>query len=885
MIPRTGLIITALLLCHLFLRADVVTSQLPAPQQQQKAKPAAPQPPAAITPPAADQSDDDMFDDDEDLPQSSSPAQQPAKPQVSVRSDTGEEDTKTEEIIQQEMQESGAQEGPERPATNASPGRNEVLIRADQQEKNQDIYSARGHVEMRFSGNVLHCDQATYDSSTGQVTATGHVVFDGGPHNEHVVASRATYDISRDSGTFFDATGSTGARVKNKTMFLTSSTPFFFTGKRVERLGPDHYRVYNGFVTSCQLPKPKWQLDSKVSNVEIGDEAQMHHATLKLGGIPVFYFPYVEHPADNLGRKSGFLIPDIGQSNSRGFILGDGFYWVLSRNADATIGASLYSARGWAQFGDFRWLGLNSAFQAQYFGVVDNQGNPQTHQYQGGEEFKANGYKQLPDGFLAVLNVDLLSSYTFRLGFALGFTEAINSEVRSSGFVVKNWDGYGLGFLASRYQNYESATEGDDISIVHEPSLDFSTVERTFSRTNFVYAYDVAFEGLNRSEIGFETAPIVGRIDAAPYIAWPKFFDGWTFRPQIGAEETFYTEQLEPGSTSGVIGTAIHNTINRNVANASFELRPPTLSKIFNRKPFGRVLKHTIDTYATYRYQGGIDNFSQIIRFDYRDILADTNEVEYGIINRLYAKKTTVSSHCYQRQAQSFGQENPTAAQKTAEEQACKDDTPPSGNVVELLLAQKYYFNTTFGGALVPGQRNVFDSTIDFTGIAFLTEPRLFSPIISRLRVASGNADFQWGVDYDPVLHQVNASTMFAGYRWGNWYLNGGQTYLNAPGEVAIVNGVPMQQIYNQWRIGGIYGGMTKTGFSAGISVAMSADPPPLFQGATIQTNYNWDCCGVAFQYQRYALGTVRNENAYRFSFSLTNVGTFGSIKRLQRLY
>ena len=47
-------------------------------------------------------------------------------------------------------------------------------------------------------------------------------------------------------------------------------------------------------------------------------------------------------------------------------------------------------------------------------------------------------------------------------------------------------------------------------------------------------------------------------------------------------------------------------------------------------------------------------------------------------------------------------------------------------------LAQKYFVNTTFGGALVPGPRNVFDSTVDFTGIAFLTEPRHYSRPSSR---------------------------------------------------------------------------------------------------------------------------------------------------------
>ena len=36
-------------------------------------------------------------------------------------------------------------------------------------------------------------------------------------------------------------------------MFLTSSTPFFFAGKVVDKLGPDQYLVHHGYITSCQL--------------------------------------------------------------------------------------------------------------------------------------------------------------------------------------------------------------------------------------------------------------------------------------------------------------------------------------------------------------------------------------------------------------------------------------------------------------------------------------------------------------------------------------------------------------------------------------------------------------------------------------------------------
>jgi LPS-assembly protein len=885
MIPRIRLIITALLVCHLFLCPGLLTSQLRPSAQQQNPTQSGP-PPTSPNPSSSIADDEDADDLRPDTPAAVTPQQPAPKPEISAQTDTGQEDTATEQIIEQELQSSNDQElGPLPPAINVTLGPNEVLIRADQQDKNQDIYSGRGHVEIRFGTSALHADEATYDASTGQLTAAGHVVFDGGRHNEHLVGSHATYDISRDTGTFYDVTGSSGVRVHNKVMFLTSSTPFFFTGKVVDKLGPDRYRVQYGFVTSCRLPNPKWKWDSEVANIEMGNEVKMHHATLKLHGIAVLYLPYAEHPVD-FGRKSGFLIPEVGDSSIKGFILGDAFFWALSRNTDVTLGATLYAARGWAQLGDFRSLGYNYGLQAAYYGVIDEKGAPVTHQNQGGEDLRVNGWKDLPDGFRGVISVDYLSSYLFRLAFAQGFTEAINSEVHTFGFVSKNWNGYGLGFLAARYQDYQSTAPGDFIAINHAPSVEFSTVERTFSRTDLVYAYDLNTAGVSRNEIGFSTAPIVGRIDASPYIALPKFLHGWTFRPEVGARETYYTQRLEPSATQD-LGVAVSNPINRNVASASLEVRPPTLSRIFDHKPFGRVLKHTIEPFAIYRYQTGINDFSQIIRFDYRDILADTNEVEYGVINRLYSKKTRSTAQCFHHPQYNFlspATGKATEGSAAKDHPNCDDSSGPASNIVTWEIAQKYFANPTFGGALAPGQRNVFDSTVDFTGIAFLTEPRIFSPIISRLQVQSGATDFQWSLDYDPVLHQINASTIFAGHRWGSWYLNGGQAYLDAPGEVSIVNGVATPDVYNQYRIGVIYGNMNKMGFSGGVSVAADARLSYI-QAATIQTNYNWDCCGFVFQYQRYDLSVVSAENSYRFTFSLTNVGSFGTLRRLQRLY
>ena len=66
-------------------------------------------------------------------------------------------------------------------------------------------------------------------------------------------------------------------------------------------------------------------------------------------------------------------------------------------------------------------------------------------------------------------------------------------------------------------------------------------------------------------------------------------------------------------------------------------------------------------------------------------------------------------------------------------------------------VAQKYFFDPNFGGAVVTnGPRDILTTTLDFSGISFLTGPRNISPIISRLRVRpSDKVDLEWDFDYD----------------------------------------------------------------------------------------------------------------------------------------
>ena len=80
------------------------------------------------------------------------------------------------------------------------------------------------------------------------------------------------------------------------------------------------------------------------------------------------------------------------------------------------------------------------------------------------------------------------------------------------------------------------------------------------------------------------------------------------------------------------------------------------------------------------------------------------------------------------------------------------------------------------------------------------------------------------------------------------------------------------------------YGSLTRRGLSAASSFGFDTETHKL-QFATAQTTYNWDCCGITLEYRRFAIANVRNENLFRFTFSLANIGSFGNLKKQERLY
>jgi LPS-assembly protein len=746
----------------------------------------------------------------------------------------------------------------------------------------------RGQAEVHYGGYVLYADEMTYNTDTGEATADGHVVLDGGLNDEHIQASHASYNLRTEIGEFRHVVGTIGIKLHGTHPVLTTSNPFTMTGKLVKKTGPDHYVVYDGTVTSCELPTPKWQFNAHRVVVEVGGNASIYRSTFRIKGIPILYLPFATHPVQRIPRQSGFLIPNIGRSSTKGTILGESVFLALSPSMDATVGAEYYSIRGWAQRGEFRARPSETSFaDLTYFGVLDRGfGHPKTDQ--GGEEARLDGEKDFARNFRGVANIDYLSSFVFRLAFYDTFSLAVNSEVKSQAFLSNTSNGFSYNAFAQRYQNFESTTPGDVVTILHAPGFDLSSVDRPIGHTPFNWSYDVGVGGLSRSEPGFRTGNLVGRFDLHPSLSLPLVLRSWSIRPELAVRDTFYSERLT--SSSGT-ATSINDPINRKALETSVEIRPPAVDRVFGREFLGKKWKHVIEPRMVYRYVTGVDNFPNILRFDYRDILSNTNEVEYAVVNRVYAKQVNAKFQNCSKVAMpalmvgGAARRSPVPWETQVEPQneACQPE-PQSREVLSWEIGQKYFFDPTFGGALVPGVRNVFTTTEQLTGIAFLTSPRRFSPIVSRLRVqTTARTDAEWDVDYDLQRGFINASTALANYHVGEFTIGGGDTYLRTPGEL-VGNPTAPPQRFNQFRLLFGYGHANKRGLSLATSVGFDATLGFLQYGSA-QISYNWDCCGATVEYRRFALGSVRNENQFRFTFSLANIGSLGNLRRQERLF
>ena len=402
-------------------------------------------------------------------------------------------------------------DGPDLPVATVVPddaGTVPVSLDSDTQSKVDSVYTLDGNVVIHYGDRVIEADHVEYDEDTDEVTATGHLHATGGRNHEEIRASHGVVNLRTQTGRFYDVTGSVGVKTagKSKRVMYTSSNPFLFTGREVVKTGEATYEVHDGTVTSCRLPHPDWLFSAGLFSVD-EEKARGKNSVFRLLNVPLVYLPYVSHPIDSETRQTGVLIPIIGQSSTKGLVLGEQIYFALSRSTDLTVGTEYFSMRGWMDDVTFRHRGRDEdMIQAHYTQLFDRGiGFGSTYTNQGGEDLTFLGRHDFSPETRVAANIEYLSSYVYREAFSDSFNQAVSTDIVSSAYGVHAANGYTESVEADRYQGLKQVSitlgtptsgSGQQVRIFHAPSLNFSATDHPLGMTGLTWNLDASAAGL-----------------------------------------------------------------------------------------------------------------------------------------------------------------------------------------------------------------------------------------------------------------------------------------------------------------------------------------------------------------------------------------------------
>lgn len=734
------------------------------------------------------------------------------------------------------------------------------------QETDGPLRKLHGHAQVQNAGMLVRADEIEVNVDTADVTAKGNVYFHSFEKGEQLWCDHMEYNYESQHGKFYDVRGESMPRLVVRRGILSGTSPYHFEGVWAERIG-EQYMLYNGWVTNCKMPDPWWKMKGPKFDIIPGERAKAYKSWYVLRHVPVFYFPYFYHSLEKEPRHSGFLIPNLVPRSQRGFMIGLGYFWAINRSYDLTYRFQDYNSNAFGHHVDFRGK-PNAATDFDFiaYGVQDREGDPNNaNQRFSGLNLYFAGRSDIGNGWHANGFVNYVSSFRFRQEWSESFNEAIGSEIHSVGFVEKDWSRYTFDLVAARLENFqtseiqlpghtdftrnavllhklpEAELSGRDQQIFKNVPVWFSF----YSAAGLLYRSEPIFDGSNTHLIeNFQTSQLTTRAHFAPHVTSVLRLGGISLVPSMGLDETFYGESQTASAAAPNLFQVADTQLVRSARDFSLDVILPSLSRVFNKKTiFGDKLKHVIEPRATYRYVTGIgDDFNRFIRFDETDLLANTNEVELSLTNRLYSKR--------------------------------------GDSVQEIFtweLSQKRYFDPTFGGALVPGRPNVFTATADLSPYSFLLGPRTESPIVSLLRASpiSGLA-VNWQADYDPYYHRVVDSAVSVDYHFL-------KNFLVSVGNNAVRTDPLLTPPANQYRMRVQFGDPQHRGWNAGVDAVYDYRKAVL-EYSTTQVTYNTDCCGFSVQYRRYNIG-LRDESRLQVAFAIANVGTFGTLKKQDRLF
>lgn len=455
-------------------------------------------------------------------------------------------------------------------------------------------YVATGNVVIERGGTTVHADEVLYTEESSETLATGSVMYIDSETT--ISAAKAKIYLDSKTGTLYDAD-----------VFYKRDN-YHLQGEVIEKRGDKVYHSTNSSFTTCDAPVPAWCFKGREVDTVLEDKITVRKATFHIKDIPVFYTPYIWTSLVT-ERQTGFLMPTIGSSDSRGNEVRLPIYWAISDNMDATFVLDHFEKRGIGTGIEYRYMGLGGIKSDWWLYHIRD-----TSLKQDFYEVNALHEQRSPGKTGGFLSINYINEKDYYREYGFGRDMRIRRSLESAGEIAVPLTDSRI-YLLSQYRVDLKADTADTPQKLPEIGYTLNSTRVG----NFLLSANV-----NASNIWKDNGVSARRFDIYPKLMHSVGED-IVLTQEAGFRETLYYYYNKP------------DTHRDSLQRTAFEYDVTAQTRFFKKYA---SFTHIVEPSLRYHFISSSEN--DIGVFDSTELYGKTSSLELGLLNRGIVKGSDI---------------------------------------------------------------------------------------------------------------------------------------------------------------------------------------------------------------------------------------------------
>ncbi len=389
----------------------------------------------------------------------------------------------------------------------------------------QEKVVGTGHVIIDYDETRLTADKITVNMATQVAVAEGHVVLK---------QKGSTFRGERGEYNFKTKVGNVSS------MDLEIEPSLYGKARTIERVSPKHYRVTDGYVTTCCGDSPFYRIQSQDVDIYPGKKVVVRNAFIFIKNVPIFFIPFFVQPLVDFDRFPIQIIP--GKDHDWGaFVLSKWRYELLDTPDFSSKGNVLLDWRERRGFG----YGVDNYYRGNRVGrgsirayYTDDGESPSTSHP---ERYRGQWRHQMKLGPDTTFTTELnrLSDPTIIKDFF--YREEYERSAFPDNYVsiITNRPEYTLSILdRQRWDDFFTVVE-------RSPEIRLDTHTRQFQETPFYLRQEAEFSSLRKLFAYSDREFAATRFDLNETFLYAGHAGVFALTPRVGTHQTYYSRTVE----------------------------------------------------------------------------------------------------------------------------------------------------------------------------------------------------------------------------------------------------------------------------------------------------------------------------------------------------